>query len=259
MKKTADFSYLILLLLSLAFFPFTTCEKNIQKEDQVSNESEEPDIKLPAMYTGTLPCADCPGINYRLIIENDRFTEISIYQDRSPGRFEETGNWQMRGDTLKLLQPDSTISKKFLLDQQKVTLLDADNQQITGDLADHYVLERTGDQRSIREHHQNLADRGFTFFANGNEPFWSVKIDSTNHIIFETPDTAQTFGSMDSTQANDSILLKAQTGSNQITVNASQIYCQDSMSGYLFPQTVTVYLQSAKTDTLTGCGLFLNR
>lgn len=259
MKKTADFSYLVLLLLALAFFPFTTCERNIQKKDQVSNKSENPDIQLPAMFTGNLPCSDCPRINYRLIIEDDGFREISIYRDKSPGRFEESGSWNMIGDTLKLLRSDNTVIKKFLVGEENLTLLNAENQLITDDLSDQYILERAGNQRSIRKHHQNLADQGFTFFANGNEPFWSVKVDSMNRTIFGTPDATQNFGRTDSTQFNDSIVFEAKADSNQIIIRVNKISCQDSMSGYLFPRTVTVYLQSAKTDTLTGCGLFLNR
>lgn len=258
---TADFSYLTILLISLAFLPFTTCDRNPKNEKAVKSPTAKQknlEIQLPAMFSGTLPCADCPGINYRLIIEEDSFTEISNYQDRSSGRIEKTGRWISNGDTLNL-QSNNTIIKKFLINKSELTLLDQKNQEITGSLSDRYVLERVGNQPSIRQHHQDLADQGFTFFAGGNEPFWSLKVDSTNHIIFETPDSSMNFQQTNSSKSDSIVVLEAISDSNEITIQAKNEYCQDSMSGYLFPKTVSVYLKTARTDTLTGCGLFLNR
>lgn len=259
MMRTAEFSYLILFSLAVAFIPFTHCDSQVQKEKKTESKQNILDLRLPAMYSGTLPCADCPGINYRLIIEEDRFVEISHYQDRSPGSFEETGIWRLNADTLTLSQQDDkNFKKRFLVDEQSLRLLDSKNQQISGDLSEMYVLDRTGNQPSIREHHQRLADQGFKFYAGGNEPFWSVKMDSLNNLIYETPDSTLRFSDTDSTKNENQVILKASSESIQITIQAGNNYCQDSMSGYLFPRKATVYLQMVNRDTLTGCGLFLN-
>lgn len=52
-------------------------------------------MPLPAAYTGKLPCADCPGINYQLnLLKQQRYTETLDYQDRS-ALFTERGTWQI--------------------------------------------------------------------------------------------------------------------------------------------------------------------
>lgn len=259
MMRTAGFSYLILFSLTVAFIPFTHCDSQVRKEKKTESKQNILDLRLPAMYSVTLPCADCPGINYRLILEEDRFVEISHYQDRSPGKFEEIGIWEIDRDTLILTQPNNeNFIKKFLVEEQTLTLLDRKNQQINGDLSEMYVLDRTGNQPSIREHHQRLADHGFKFYAGGNEPFWSVKMDSLNHLIFETPDSTQYFGQADSSKNGNQVILSASSESGQLTIQAGDRYCQDSMSGYLFPRQVIIIMQTEKRDTLSGCGLFLN-
>lgn len=261
MKKTGYLQILPLFITAITFgLMFISCEMK-QGNDLTPYTDQNPDqldIYLPAMYTGTLPCADCPGIRYRLIIDDSSFTEISIYDNDPNARFEKSGAWNVNGDTLSILDSTRVPIKRFLVSEESLTLLDRENQKITGDLADMYTLERTGNQPAIREHHQELANQEFKFYAGGNEPFWSVKKDSLNNLIFETPDSTKHFSDADSTKEGNQIILKAVSESGQITIQATNNYCQDSMSGYLFPQTVFVILESARNDTLNGCGTFLN-
>lgn len=258
MKTKPSFPAVFTLVL-FGICVLVTCNKGDDQQESNFPASTSVDLNLPAMYTGTLPCASCPGINYQLILEDGQFTEISVYQDRAPGRFEETGDWEISGDTLSLVDSEGSILKRFLADEESLTLLDKDNQQITGDLAEMYILEQTGNQTSIREHHQKLAEQGHTFFAAGNEPFWSLKVDSLNHLIFETPELSQNLGETDFLNTSGEIQLEAETNSTHISVHVRKSYCRDSMSGYLFPQTATAILQTADVDTLHGCGVFLNR
>ncbi|MDR9364343.1 MAG: copper resistance protein NlpE N-terminal domain-containing protein [Balneolaceae bacterium] len=249
--------YLILLFL-------ISCN---QQENQKNNEPSERtksisstddiDLNLPAMYTGTLPCADCPGINYQLILEDDGFTELSQYRDRSPEKFEETGSWSANKDTLTLVGQEDLILKRFLFHKDSLTLLDRNKQKITGDLADIYVLERVGNQESIRKHHQKLSEQGFIFFAAGNEPFWSIKIDSLNLMTYEKPGSTRNLGEVSRSMIENGILFETSADSIQLSIRVQDKYCRDSMSGYLFPETVTAVMKSSQVDTLRGCGLFL--
>lgn len=250
---------LFITLITCGFI-LTSCNQKRETETTSNSgvKTEPINITLPALYTGTLPCADCPSIRYSLIIDDSSFTEISTYDNDPNARFEKSGHWNMNGDTLSIYDSENSPLKRFLVNEKTLTLLDKENQEIKGDLSEMYVLERTGNQPSIREHHEDLADQGYKFYAGGNEPFWSLKIDSLNHLIFETPDSTQRFSDTDSTKDGDTVILKANSESGQITIQAEDNYCQDSMSGYLFPQTVSVVLESARNDTLSGCGLFLN-
>ncbi|NBC66777.1 MAG: hypothetical protein GVY07_14115 [Bacteroidetes bacterium] len=249
--------YLILLFL-------ISCN---QQENHKNNEPSERaksissiddiDLNLPALYTGTLPCADCPGINYQLILEDDGFTELSQYRDRSPAKFEESGSWSASNDTLTLVGQEDLILKRFLFHKDSLTLLDRNNQIITGDLADMYVLERSGNQESIRKHHQRLSEQGYTFFAAGNEPFWSMKIDSLQQLTYEKPGSTRNLGEVSRSMIDNAKLIQTSTDSTQLSIRVQDKYCRDSMSGYLFPKTVMAVMKSAQVDTLRGCGLFL--
>lgn len=257
MKKFTPYSLSVFLSLSFILFVLISCNGQKNQQETADFEAEQSDLNLPAIYTGTLPCADCPGINYQLIIKDDGFTELSQYQDRSPATFEETGTWKITDDTLTLIGLEDLILKRFLVNDTSLTLLNMNNQRITGELADMYILERTEDQDSIRIHHQELAEQGFTFFAAGNEPFWSLRIDSLNQLIFETPDSSIHFGEVNQSIIENEMSLDASTDSTQLSVQVQDEYCQDSMSGYLFPLTITATMQPSGTDSLKGCGLFL--
>lgn len=265
MKKFTPFKLPIHLTFILAFSVLVSCNQPENQQEMSADEtelttsvSEQVDWNLPTMYTGTLPCADCPGINYRLIIEEEQFTEISHYQDRSIESFEETGTWEIDGDTLTLRGRENLILKRFLVDESNLTLLSRTNQKITGDLADMYVLNRTGDQQSIEEHHRDLADRGYAFFATGNEPFWSIQIDSLDQLIFESPEKELNFGKINASTIRNEMQFETSTDSTQLSVQIRDEYCQDSMSGYLFPLIISVTMQPFPVDTLEGCGLFLD-
>lgn len=264
MKKFTPFIPPIHLTFILAFSVLISCNQPENQQEtpaietgQSTAESEQISLNLPALYTGTLPCADCPGINYQLIIKEEQFTEISHYQDRSTESFKETGSWETEGDTLTLRGEENLIIKRFLLADTSLTLLSRNNQKFTGDLADMYVLERTGNQESIRKHHNDLADQGYVFYATGNEPFWSLKIDSLNQVIFESPERKLSLGSVNTATIKNEMQFETSTDSTQLSVQIQDEYCQDSMSGYLFPLTIKATMQPSKVDSLKGCGLFL--
>ncbi|MDR8390013.1 copper resistance protein NlpE [Aliifodinibius sp. S!AR15-10] len=47
-------------------------------------------------WSGVIPCADCPGINYKLILNSDyHYTERRRYLEKA---FTETGQWAITVD-----------------------------------------------------------------------------------------------------------------------------------------------------------------
>ena len=52
-------------------------------------------------YKGTIPAADCPGIEVTLIFNKDRtYTQKYIYLERKDGEFNETGTFKVEGNIL---------------------------------------------------------------------------------------------------------------------------------------------------------------
>lgn len=144
MKKNISFRPPNCLASLVIFLLIISCNYPKDQPENTHSNTQKEDLNLPAIFTGTIPCADCPGVDYQLIIEDHQFTEITRYQDRSPGRFEQTGTWEINEDTLSLKDQENSVLKKFLINEQNLTLLDKSDQQIIGDLAEMYILDRTG-------------------------------------------------------------------------------------------------------------------
>ena len=96
-------------------------------------------------YTGTLPCADCEGINVSLQLNNDSsYIMNSVYKggrDSSNNHLKETGTWSMHAnDTLYLTE--NNHSTKYVKTDTALTQLDGDGKLITGPLADNFILHK---------------------------------------------------------------------------------------------------------------------
>jgi hypothetical protein len=74
----------------------------------------QPTLPTPATYTGELPCADCPGIDYQLnLLDDHAYAMRMIYRDRDT-HFDERGHWRLSDDgTTLTLQPDKGQGRKW--------------------------------------------------------------------------------------------------------------------------------------------------
>ena len=131
-------------LLSLSLL-FSGCASTLPQESKPSPVSKELTAKahfaeFPAVFTGTLPCASCPGIDHQLLLHsNQSYLLRRHYQDRTPGTFDSIGQWQLDGETLTLTEGDDAQLFR-LLDQGDLELLDSAGQAIDSSL--NYQLTR---------------------------------------------------------------------------------------------------------------------
>lgn len=92
-------------------------------------------------YHGTLPCADCEGI--QTVVELKEDNTFKIVQDflNKNTKIEETGKfeWSNDGNNL-ILNLKENSPYHFKLGDNRLFYLDQDGNQITGNLADQYVL-----------------------------------------------------------------------------------------------------------------------
>ena len=98
-------------------------------------------------YVGTLPCADCEGIDVSLQLNKDSsFVMNSVYKgsrgDSTDNHLKEIGSWSMHGaDTLYLINTNSHLTK-YIKTANTLTQLDGDGKIITGNLAAKFVLHK---------------------------------------------------------------------------------------------------------------------
>lgn len=218
-----------------------------------SSEDYSPD--LPIAYTGTLPCASCPGIDYELRLEEGQFTEFKRYIDRDPGHFTQTGSWEISGDRLTIEPEDVSDRKEFIITNERLRLLKMDGDQIDGDLADNYILERNTEFQSILNRHRELREDGVTFLASGNEPFWSFRILEGDTLVYLKPDFEMKSRSLEIIQKDSGREYRAEFGSDfGIEITTEREFCQDTMSGFKFTHVVTITEDGV---TNRGCGRYL--
>lgn len=253
-NKIINITIVSLLVLFISFRLTTACGE-MNNRDQV--QESDPIEELPAVFTGMLPCADCPGIEMHLLIEEEGYTELSWYRDRSPDPFMTEGNWALKNDTLSLYIDNNELLKVYLYDGETITLLDHNRQQVTGELSDMYTLEKSPEEMSIRRRHDELrTEEGVRFLASGNEPFWNIRIDETDSLHYRTPETEWSAPSESTSENEDSIIWRAESQPGTLVMTATQSWCRDTMSGFLFTHTVTV--QAEELGELRGCGRFLD-
>jgi copper homeostasis protein (lipoprotein) len=101
------------------------------------------ELALPASFTGTLPCADCEGIDYRLDLFVDRsFYLRTTYRGRAPGTFDDVGSFDWSSDRRVLIaQGGREAPLSFSLESgDEIRLLDRAGQPVDSKL--DYSLRR---------------------------------------------------------------------------------------------------------------------
>lgn len=95
-------------------------------------------------YLGTLPCADCEGIETKLEIKLDgTFVLTEAYLGKEDSQFVYQGkfNWNAAGNTIAV-PSESEEMVQFFVAENQLLRLDSEGQRITGEFADKYVLKK---------------------------------------------------------------------------------------------------------------------
>lgn len=93
-------------------------------------------------YRGTVPAADCPGIELTLTLSPDgRYVQTWNYIERE-GIFTDRGPYMVEGDVLTLQPEDDGVALYYKLDGERLLKLDADRKPLDGEQAPYYELRK---------------------------------------------------------------------------------------------------------------------
>lgn len=102
-------------------------------------------LDVDGTYKGTLPCADCSGIETELQISPDQsFVRKTRYLGKNDQTvFEERGtySWNEAGNIIVLNNVENAPNQYFV-GENKLIQLDLSGNRITGNLAEMYVLKK---------------------------------------------------------------------------------------------------------------------
>ncbi|MBK7229602.1 MAG: copper resistance protein NlpE N-terminal domain-containing protein [Ignavibacteriales bacterium] len=235
------------------------------------------------IWLGSLPCADCEGIDYQLTLKNDfTYKQKSVYKGKSEEQFIDEGNWFFASDSV--IELDSyDYGKMFLINKDELIMLDQYGDRIESEFETKYHLrkdastvkeiteiEEVKETLPLKEHmesntqlYQEKFVNGIDFVARGNEPNWTLEIDFEKSMSFATMDDIKlNTPAVKGTKAQDSdvTLYRAKTETGELAVTITKIKCQDNMSGEDFTYNVKVEAKNSgdqEFKKFDGCGGYL--
>ncbi|ADY51503.1 hypothetical protein Pedsa_0931 [Pseudopedobacter saltans DSM 12145] len=222
----------IILIFS---FSFASCAHQTAKNELLSGEYLG--ISADQKYT-------------RLSLSESNFEKDQIEIGKEPNFLKIKGTWQAVNDSvIALNEQDRAKSFYKLKDNQLVSL----NSQLKENEPSLSIrLFKVDHSIEAEGNIESLAKEGILFFANGNEPFWALKISSNNIAEFNKPDldTPIKFSNIRMIKGKDySIVYLSEDSQDKLIIYKST--CVNDMSGKVSPYFVELYF---KGTHYRGCG-----
>lgn len=144
-----------ILALAVLTLTSTSCKKEIKSETVATAAAADSTSTAPDMHTsenaldwngtyeGVIPCADCPGIETKLTLKEDKTYELSVlYQGREkqPTLTKGTFSFDESGSIITLNKNGNNTSYK--VKEGCLAMLDADGKEIEGGLKANYILNK---------------------------------------------------------------------------------------------------------------------
>ena len=142
------------LLIALLAFTLMSCTNQSKKqtdetttidEKMVDSPTSEMSLDWAGVYKGTLPCADCEGIEAMIELKKDytfnaKFTYLGNEDKAHSYTNKGTFTWDTNGQIISLVSVDET--SQYKVDENQLTMLNANGEVNTGELADFYILKK---------------------------------------------------------------------------------------------------------------------
>jgi copper homeostasis protein (lipoprotein) len=123
-------------------------QKSATQPSQTGDAAHQSNNSLDwdGVYSGTLPCADCEGIQTVVTLNKDLTYQIDTkYVGKEGGAFSLKGKfaWEAGGNKIVLLDiQEGSGPRHYLVGENKLIQLDLKGNRITGELASRYVLNK---------------------------------------------------------------------------------------------------------------------
>lgn len=114
-----------------------------EKTETVDMHNAENSLDIAGVYKGTLPAADCPGIDYTLTLTPDgKYTERMSYIDRNTV-VDNEGSYTVEGNILTTTPAEQGDNPGYYkIEEGRLCWLDADKNPIPGEIGEHYVIKK---------------------------------------------------------------------------------------------------------------------
>ncbi len=125
-------------------------DENLIPVENPTTDSHTTQISLDwsGVYKGTMPCADCEGIETNVELKEDEtFSATYTYlgKPESDSKIHETGSFIWDEDGSITLTPVKGKVSRYKVSENRIILLNANNEVNTGELEQMYVLQKKMD------------------------------------------------------------------------------------------------------------------
>jgi len=145
MKRT-----ILIIIAIVASFSMLSCRSNEKNNHLTISEmadNSRVSVDWDGTYSGIIPCADCEGIFIVITLNKNSTYEMTMnYLGKSTDleiTFKGNFSWNDQGSIITLDIEEEGM-KMFKVGENKIIMLDVDGNEITGQLADNYILEKVG-------------------------------------------------------------------------------------------------------------------
>ena len=139
------------VLIAVLAFTLMSCTNQSSKNEDATTDDQtvvdmhtsEISLDWAGVYEGTMPCADCEGIETVVELKDDNtFTATDTYMGEDEYTVSNEGmfTWDESGQVVTLVAEEDT--KQFKVGENHITLLGEDGEVNTGELAEFYVLKK---------------------------------------------------------------------------------------------------------------------
>jgi heat shock protein HslJ len=163
-KMKSNVFFMAMIALALGMY---SCKNSSSVSPVVSAVSPQTTLDWAGTYSGVVPCADCPGIEMELTLNTDStYTLQMTYQERA-SVYSNSGSftWDNTGTKITLKDMGEFGSDLYLVQENKLILLDADGNLIESD--HNYTLSKTEAASSA---HSGLTDRRWKLVELAGKP-----------------------------------------------------------------------------------------
>ena len=138
-------------------------------------------IDWAGTYEGLLPCSDCEGIKTVVSLnENQTYVITEVYKGKSDSIYKTNGTfkWDEKGNTIRF--SDKT-RRAYAVGENSLTHLDNEENKISGEVAERYVLKKKVEVLEGKKWHLVSAEANEIQLkeAKAEHPFLQFKDDGT--------------------------------------------------------------------------------
>ena len=193
----------IYALILIGLISFTSCQNTAEKSEQITEDKtnttnmkevnnlkttlkNEMDSSWYGIYKGTIPCADCEGINTKITLEKDgTFNRTTEYLGKSEQKYVDKGTYTKNNDSAVItLTFEDNTTQQYELSNAGLLHLDKNGNKITGDLADKYKLIKNKSNTNLEDKTWVLIELlGKPIQAQENQKEISLIFVSTNGLL----------------------------------------------------------------------------